>query len=347
MNLIQAAEFGNAAEVARLLARGAAPNAADEYGRTPLRQAVLRGHVHVMRLLLKAGASPAVPVGLGLLLPHLACENGNDDAVRLLVESAPATATLRDSKRKLPLHHAVITCSAATVSLLLSAAPAAATAQDSSGKLPLHHAAASGTDAVVRLLVEAAPAAAAAPDRDGRVPLHCAAVAGNAAAARVLVEAAPESALARRPDVTADAAALFDALFAAARQQRSPRFRRHLDTARAILPATPARLALDALARCCPRASPLRTLFAAVAQQGALTPEEWRLFPSRCAALAAALPAVLERSEAEAALLVALLPWPVRERLHVAALALHRAQRQAGVELPAALAGHIMALTLA
>ena len=50
--------------------------------------------------------------------------------------------------------------------------------------------------------------------------------------------------------------------------------------------------------------------------------------------LAAALPAVLCRSEAEAALLVRRLPVGERQRLRTAALCLARAQRVHNVQLP-------------
>ncbi|PRW33130.1 ankyrin repeat PH and SEC7 domain containing [Chlorella sorokiniana] len=60
----------------------------------------------------------------------------------------------------------------------------------------------------------------------------------------------------------------------------------------------------------------------------------------------AALPAVLQRSEAEAALLVARLPEPERRRLHTAALCLHRAEIRSQVWLPQPLVWRILAACL-
>ena len=77
-----------------------------------------------------------------------------------------------------------------------------------------------------------------------------------------------------------------------------------------------------------------------------LTAADWQLVPSPWAGLATALPAVLERSPAEAALLVAHLPTAERRRLRTAALALHRTQAVAGAALPQPLVWRILTLAL-
>lgn len=79
------------------------------------------------------------------------------------------------------------------------------------------------------------------------------------------------------------------------------------------------------------------SLLPIVAARAALSPAEWQMVPARCSGLSAALPAVLERSHSEAALLMARLPQAQRARVRCAALSLARAQRDAGVELPPAL----------
>ena len=58
--------------------------------------------------------------------------------------------------------------------------------------------------------------------------------------------------------------------------------------------------------------------------------------PAPCPGLGASLPAVLERSEAEAALLVDHLTDNNRQRLCTAALCLRRTERVHGLELPPA-----------
>ncbi len=56
--LLRAAQDGDAARVAALLAAGANPDAADARGRTALTSAALGDHVEVVRALLSAGADP-------------------------------------------------------------------------------------------------------------------------------------------------------------------------------------------------------------------------------------------------------------------------------------------------
>lgn len=86
------------------------------------------------------------------------------------------------------------------------------------------------------------------------------------------------------------------------------------------------------------------SLYADAATNWPLSPTEWAQVPSPCPGLARALPAVLQRSEAEAALLVARLPAADRQRLQAFALALNRAQQQMGIDLPAGAVRYILSL---
>ena len=78
-----------------------------------------------------------------------------------------------------------------------------------------------------------------------------------------------------------------------------------------------------------------------------LTAEQWQLVPSPCPGLGRTLPPVLERSAAEAALLVAHMPPAERQQLQAAALCLHRAQKRADTPLPSSIVGRILALSAA
>ncbi|PRW33268.1 hypothetical protein C2E21_7900 [Chlorella sorokiniana] len=78
----------------------------------------------------------------------------------------------------------------------------------------------------------------------------------------------------------------------------------------------------------------MRQFMAEVVVRYPLTPAQWQLIPSLCPSLAAVLPTVLRRSEAEAALLVARLPDIKRRRLRIGVLCLHHMQAEAGVVLP-------------
>lgn len=85
-------------------------------------------------------------------------------------------------------------------------------------------------------------------------------------------------------------------------------------------------------------------LYTTLAARRALAPADWARVPAPCAGLGAALPAVLEQSPAEAALLVQHLPPAERQRLHIAALCLARAQRVHCAGLPPVALGRILAL---
>lgn len=76
----------------------------------------------------------------------------------------------------------------------------------------------------------------------------------------------------------------------------------------------------------------------------ALPPAAWAELPRGCAGLEAALPAVLARSEAEAALLVGRLPAEARERLRCRVLCLARLQRRAAALLPVPVLQRVLSL---
>lgn len=86
-----------------------------------------------------------------------------------------------------------------------------------------------------------------------------------------------------------------------------------------------------------------RPAYAGLVAGHVLTAEQWAHVPTPCAGLGAALPEVLQRSEPEAALLVAHLSAAERARLQAAALCLARAQRDLGIDLPAPLTQCVLA----
>ena len=84
-----------------------------------------------------------------------------------------------------------------------------------------------------------------------------------------------------------------------------------------------------------------------VAAHTPLAEAEWALVPAPCPGLGAALLAVLQRSAAQAARLVAHMPAGDVRRLRTAALCLARAQRAHDAPLPQPLVWRVLSLCLA
>jgi len=215
----------------------------------------------------------------------------------------------------------------------------AATTFDGLNCNAVHYAAsAPGGVEVLRVLIDANPAAAAATDSLGSTPLHGAASRGNVEAVRLLLEAAPSSASMENSRGIMPFEAMHFAHRAGGRRWAADGY----NTALQLMSASgqPASRLLRSLKAAVPAALPP---FAAPAARPPAPPAHRSLVPPPCPGLAAALPYVLVRSAAEAALLVAHLPAAERSRLRTAALCLHRAQAVAGVALPQPLVWHIFA----
>lgn len=82
--LQNAARAGNLPQVERLLQQGAAVNAADAAGRTPLILAAMHGHTAVVQRLLAAGANPALIDNDGLNAQQHARRLGFDGIAQLI-----------------------------------------------------------------------------------------------------------------------------------------------------------------------------------------------------------------------------------------------------------------------
>lgn len=314
----------------------------------------------------------------GWTLMHSAASSGNLEALKLLLQLAPELASTTSGWGHLPLHEAAASGCVEAVQLLLHAAPEAAAAADSRGWRTTHYAAAWGNTDCLRYLFDAGAPGPDIPDLTGLLPLHLAAqfafrsrdregaavellLATNPAAVRVadgygdlplhlaawsgsqpvlclLLAADPAAALVQDSDGRTP---LHQAL-------RSQNFA----AARTLLPAShmSADQLLDAFATVPAHAQPgVQPLYADLAARRSMTPEQWQRVPAPCPGLGRALPAVLARSETEAALLAAHLPAAEAERLRISALSLHHLQRSLQLEaaVPAALVGKMLALSLA
>ncbi len=346
---------GGSEAVIRFLLAAAPQTAAavDLSGCTPLHR--LAGHeaaseAGIALLLAAAPAAVAALDAKGCLPLHHAVSYGSPATVRAVLAAAspPATASRLDGRGFTPLHLAALRGSQEVVGLLLEAEPEAAAVAGVHGKLPLHLAAEWGHEGVAWQLLAAAPAAATTADASGSYPLHLAAESGHHKLVKLLLGAAPSAASASNSAglgplglALAGAAGEFDQESWYACQHSSLRY---VQTAQLLLAATqPASKALEALKEAGQVALPL---YVDVVAGQRLHSQDWEAIPRPCVGLRRALPAVQARSEPEAACLVRRLGGAARSRLHDAALCLACAQQQVAVPLPAAILGHLLALSV-
>ncbi len=163
-----------------------------------------------------------------------------------------------------------------------------------------------GNAGAIAQLLASAPAAASVPNKNGRLPIE-------AALQRVATDGAQALAAVRPLLAVGDAADVAAALGKAAADPRQAA-------------AGVQQMAVEFVA--------LRSL----------TAELWALLPDELPGLEAALPAVLARSEAEAACLMVHLPAAERERVRAALLSLARLQGCTQLSIPAHALQHIVSL---
>ncbi len=273
-----------------------------------------------------------------------AVQAGDVRQVRRQLADAPQLAAAADELGRTAAHFAAAAdgeAGLAALRMVLDVDPSLAAAPSHTGDSPLHYAAACGNTAAARLLLGAAPCAAqlaASANAAGALALHDAAASGCEAMVQLLLQAAPNTVSA----CTNEGNTPLDFAFSISCPLLSGALTR---TARLLIAAPgqqPSQL-LQCLNRHGREALPL---YSEVAGRYPLTPLDWQLIPSPCPCLAAALPGVLQRSTAEAALLIARLPVAERCRLRAAALSLHRAQADSGVWLPQPLVWRILAACL-
>jgi ankyrin repeat protein len=118
--IAQAIKDDNMADLQKLLAKGADPNAREEYSRMPLELAVTRGNLVAAIRLIAAGASPEMAYEDGTLL-HVAAARGDVEMARLLLEKFPDMAQAQDDGRNTPLHLAAAAGHAEMVTFLIDA----------------------------------------------------------------------------------------------------------------------------------------------------------------------------------------------------------------------------------
>ncbi|PRW56053.1 UPF0613 -like [Chlorella sorokiniana] len=336
---------------------------------SPLCFAAAANQAEAVRLLLEAAPEAAAArTHDGSTALHWAASAGATAAAQALLEGAPELALATNNAGQTPLSTAAASGATAVAGLLLGAAPAAALLTDAEGSTPLMVAVKEKHPALVQQLLAAAPEAAAVTDKQGNTALHWGAASENKAIVSALLAAAPETATAVNEAGAPVHIAAYNAslpivelLVAAAPQAMAAqdvKGKTALEVAltnaygrtavvRCLLRAAghPPAVLLGML-RALPKwkAPSVEPVYADVVASGRLRNGQWGIVPKTCQGLGRALPAVVERSTHEAALLVRHLLPADRERLRTWALTLVRLQRRLGINLPAELCGRLAAL---
>jgi ankyrin repeat protein len=151
-----AAEAGNEANVQSILNKSVADinRRCGSNGETPLYQAAMEGHDHIIRILLAHSADPEVASVHGGYLPlHVAAERGYVDAVKALL-SGGADIRAKATKGWTALHLAAQNGHGEVVARLLEHDVDINAQGGRVGQTPLYNAAFRGHDHIIKLLLD-------------------------------------------------------------------------------------------------------------------------------------------------------------------------------------------------
>jgi len=193
------AAIGQPELIGPLIRAGAAINATDENGRTPLHYAARAGDADSAALLLDAGARIDMGDALGWTALHEACSYGRAQVVALLLDRGAETEAAGPLGQR-PIHRAARAGHADIVAMLIEHG-ADAGAADESGWTAMHHAAAAGATDVLDVLIRAG-LDPGVPDVSGTTPLHLASRGGWSGAVALLLKAGAQAQAANERGVT-------------------------------------------------------------------------------------------------------------------------------------------------
>jgi ankyrin repeat protein len=176
---------GHVAIVKALLRKGATTAISDDSGRTPLYIGAMNGHVEVVKLLLENGADFTVASNSGWTPLKSASNNGHVEVVKLLLQNG-ADFTVASNSGWTPLKSASNNGHVEVVKLLLQNG-ADLTIGSNSGWTPLNSASESGHVEVVKLLLENGADLTIA-NNDRWTPLNSASNSGHVEVAKLLLE---------------------------------------------------------------------------------------------------------------------------------------------------------------
>lgn len=194
MQMFEAAESGDLAQLQQAIEAGADVNAEDENGAAPIGWAASEGHVEAVRALIAAGADIHWQAANGLTALNVAVAGGEREITRLLIEAGAAVderitgvEAPADLKGATPLMVALRLGQPETASDLIGLG-ADVNARTNDGGSPILEAARYGDGAIAAVLMEAG-ANPSAQNNQGITPLMAAASADSAEFVWLLIDA--------------------------------------------------------------------------------------------------------------------------------------------------------------
>jgi ankyrin repeat protein len=161
--------------------------------RTPLHEAVQRGHVGAVTMLLEFGADASMEDETSRLALNIAIEIDNSEIVRILLQNYPEAVLAKIDDSRSPFHQAAFTGNLRIMWILLDCWPEGAQQRDHWSEIPLHVAARFKHTELVKVLVNCWPQGLMEKNYKNDTPLHVAADVGDSAMVGFLAEIWPEA----------------------------------------------------------------------------------------------------------------------------------------------------------
>ncbi len=185
----------------------------EEFGNTPLILAAFWNHLHIVRVLIEAGAHVNHVDNRGETSLLIAAKKGHTNITKLLIEHGAKLPTnpgliqiirnqLEETIGNDFIVEVILGNTEQITQLLEQASPELTYAPDSTGKTALHWAAAQGNDNIVRLLLDHG-FTINTQDEEGNTPLHLAARNGNLSTVKLLLARDANATLVNRDGQTA------------------------------------------------------------------------------------------------------------------------------------------------
>ncbi|XP_076898184.1 ankyrin repeat-containing protein ITN1-like [Bidens hawaiensis] len=202
------------AEVAEI--RASVVNEVNELGETALYTAADKGHLEVVKELLKYADKETITRKSRSEFDtlHIAASQGHDAVVQLLLDHDPSLCQTKSQRNATPLITAATKGHTSVVKELLSTDSSLLDITKSNGKNALHFAARSGHVEIVKALLEKDPMLARKTDKKGQTALHMAVKGVSSEVVKLLLEA--DAAIVMLPDKSG-----FTALHVATRKKRA------------------------------------------------------------------------------------------------------------------------------